>query len=153
MWGCGYGSHFSLFVNGSVVNWRFSLGIIPRIRGCKIWDRQLLDCDQRTTIVLHVCFGVADRWYVTNSWSSSKQRRIYEPSWLFDSIAELPKRLGGYSTCFRKEAGSSGRDAWGIFRIHQFEKASLPQVKWISINKADRWNNSFCASPKIHGNT
>lgn len=28
----------------------------------------------------------------------------------------------GISSCFRKEAGSHGRDAWGIFRIHQFEK-------------------------------
>jgi len=36
--------------------------------------------------------------------------------------AELPKRYCGYSTCFRKEAGSSGRDVWGIFRVHQFEK-------------------------------
>merc|ERR1712072_213643 len=34
----------------------------------------------------------------------------------------LPKRHGGYSSCFRKEAGSSGRDIRGIFRIHQFEK-------------------------------
>jgi seryl-tRNA synthetase len=36
--------------------------------------------------------------------------------------AELPKRYCGYSTCFRKEAGSSGKDVWGIFRVHQFEK-------------------------------
>jgi seryl-tRNA synthetase len=35
---------------------------------------------------------------------------------------ELPKRYGGISTCFRKEAGSSGKDVWGIFRVHQFEK-------------------------------
>jgi tRNA synthetase class II core domain (G, H, P, S and T) len=28
----------------------------------------------------------------------------------------------GYSTCFRKEAGAYGRDNWGIFRVHQFEK-------------------------------
>eukprot|EP00500_Bicosoecida_sp_ms1_P000223 CAMPEP_0203812020 /NCGR_PEP_ID=MMETSP0115-20131106/3909_1 /ASSEMBLY_ACC=CAM_ASM_000227 /TAXON_ID=33651 /ORGANISM="Bicosoecid sp, Strain ms1" /LENGTH=485 /DNA_ID=CAMNT_0050720857 /DNA_START=38 /DNA_END=1491 /DNA_ORIENTATION=- len=35
---------------------------------------------------------------------------------------ELPKRYAGYSTCFRKEAGSHGRDTWGIFRVHQFEK-------------------------------
>ncbi|CAK9784255.1 serine-tRNA ligase [Cutaneotrichosporon oleaginosum] len=34
----------------------------------------------------------------------------------------LPIRYAGYSTCFRKEAGSSGRDTWGIFRVHQFEK-------------------------------
>lgn len=34
----------------------------------------------------------------------------------------LPKRYAGISTCFRKEAGSHGRDVWGIFRVHQFEK-------------------------------
>ena len=36
--------------------------------------------------------------------------------------AELPKRYAGFSTCFRKEAGASGKDNWGIFRVHQFEK-------------------------------
>ena len=35
---------------------------------------------------------------------------------------QLPKRLAGISTCFRKEAGSHGKDTKGIFRIHQFEK-------------------------------
>mmetsp|Transcript_15933 Transcript_15933/g.47918 ORF Transcript_15933/g.47918 Transcript_15933/m.47918 type:complete len:451 (-) Transcript_15933:2211-3563(-) len=35
---------------------------------------------------------------------------------------ELPLKYCGYSTCFRKEAGSHGRDTLGIFRIHQFEK-------------------------------
>jgi seryl-tRNA synthetase len=35
---------------------------------------------------------------------------------------DLPKRYAGVSTCFRKEAGSSGRDIRGIFRVHQFEK-------------------------------
>lgn len=34
----------------------------------------------------------------------------------------LPLRYGGVSTCFRKEAGSHGKDTWGIFRVHQFEK-------------------------------
>jgi seryl-tRNA synthetase len=31
-------------------------------------------------------------------------------------------RYAGVSTCFRKEAGSSGKDIRGIFRVHQFEK-------------------------------
>ena len=35
---------------------------------------------------------------------------------------ELPMRFAGYSSCFRKEAGSHGRDTLGIFRVHQFEK-------------------------------
>ena len=40
---------------------------------------------------------------------------------------ELPIKYAGFSTCFRKEAGSHGRDAWGIFRVHQFEKVSPAQ--------------------------
>jgi seryl-tRNA synthetase len=36
--------------------------------------------------------------------------------------SELPRKYVGYSTCFRKEAGSHGRDTLGIFRVHQFEK-------------------------------
>jgi len=49
--------------------------------------------------------------------------------------ADLPIRYCGYSTCFRKEAGSHGRDAWGIFRIHQFEKIeqfvlAAPEASW-----------------------
>ncbi|KAE8010190.1 hypothetical protein FH972_006580 [Carpinus fangiana] len=40
--------------------------------------------------------------------------------WIHPS--ELPLRYAGYSSCFRKEAGSHGRDTLGIFRVHQFEK-------------------------------
>ncbi|KAJ1626931.1 hypothetical protein T492DRAFT_596355, partial [Pavlovales sp. CCMP2436] len=35
---------------------------------------------------------------------------------------DVPRHLAGVSTCFRKEAGSHGRDQLGIFRVHQFEK-------------------------------
>jgi seryl-tRNA synthetase len=44
----------------------------------------------------------------------------HKDEWLQDS--EMPKRYAGVSACFRKEAGSSGRDVWGIFRVHQFDK-------------------------------
>ncbi len=37
---------------------------------------------------------------------------------------ELPKRYIGFSTCFRQEVGSHGRDTRGIFRVHQFEKVT-----------------------------
>lgn len=36
--------------------------------------------------------------------------------------AELPKRYVGLSACYRREAGTYGRDTHGIFRIHQFHK-------------------------------
>ncbi len=35
---------------------------------------------------------------------------------------DLPVRYGGVSSCFRREAGSHGKDTLGIFRVHQFEK-------------------------------
>lgn len=38
---------------------------------------------------------------------------------------ELPIRYAGFSTCFRQEVGSHGRDTRGIFRVHQFEKVGL----------------------------
>ncbi len=36
--------------------------------------------------------------------------------------AELPKRYAGFSNCFRREAGTYGKDTHGIYRIHQFQK-------------------------------
>ena len=36
--------------------------------------------------------------------------------------ADLPILYGGISTCFRKEAGSAGRDVRGLVRVHQFQK-------------------------------
>jgi seryl-tRNA synthetase len=39
--------------------------------------------------------------------------------------ASLPKRYVGYSTCFRREAGSYGKDTRGIFRLHQFDKLEM----------------------------
>jgi seryl-tRNA synthetase len=35
---------------------------------------------------------------------------------------DLPARFVGISTCFRKEAGSAGRDVRGLYRVHQFQK-------------------------------
>ena len=40
----------------------------------------------------------------------------------FDSAPRRAVRYAGVSSCFRKEAGSSGKDIRGIFRVHQFEK-------------------------------
>lgn len=36
--------------------------------------------------------------------------------------SELPKLYAGYSNCFRREAGTYGKDTHGIYRIHQFQK-------------------------------
>lgn len=48
---------------------------------------------------------------------------------------DLPLRYAGVSSCFRKEAGAHGKDVWGIFRVHQFEKVeqfclTVPEKSW-----------------------
>ena len=43
-----------------------------------------------------------------------------------DEILEnLPVRYAGYSSCFRREAGSYGKDTRGIIRVHQFDKVEM----------------------------
>ena len=39
--------------------------------------------------------------------------------------ADLPLRYAGYSSCYRREAGSYGKDTRGIIRVHQFEKVEM----------------------------
>jgi seryl-tRNA synthetase len=38
---------------------------------------------------------------------------------------ELPMRLMGYTPCFRREAGSAGRDTRGLLRVHEFDKVEI----------------------------
>lgn len=56
--------------------------------------------------------------------------------WIHPS--QLPLRYAGYSSCFRKEAGSHGRDTLGIFRVHQFEK--VEQFCITSPNENESWD-------------
>jgi seryl-tRNA synthetase len=60
---------------------------------------------------------------------------FHSEEWFEDPKTQLPIKYAGYSTCFRKEAGSAGRDMWGIFRVHQFEKVEQfcitePEKSW-----------------------
>jgi seryl-tRNA synthetase len=48
---------------------------------------------------------------------------------------DLPLRYAGYSTCFRREAGTYGKDMGGMFRVHQFDKVEMfvfitPEASW-----------------------
>jgi seryl-tRNA synthetase len=49
---------------------------------------------------------------------------------------ELPILLTGYTPCFRKEAGSAGRDTRGMIRQHQFDKVEMVAI--VNPNESDR---------------
>jgi len=58
---------------------------------------------------------------------------MYRNEWL--EPQDLPLKYSGSSPCFRKEAGAHGKDTWGIFRVHQFEKVEQfiicsPEESW-----------------------
>jgi seryl-tRNA synthetase len=53
---------------------------------------------------------------------------------------QLPARYGGFSTCFRREAGTYGKDTKGIFRVHQFDKVEMfsycdPDDSWAELER------------------
>ncbi|REK17720.1 MAG: serine--tRNA ligase [Actinobacteria bacterium] len=48
----------------------------------------------------------------------------YHGDEIFDP-EDLPIRYAGFSTCFRREAGTYGKDTAGIFRVHQFDKVEM----------------------------
>ena len=51
------------------------------------------------------------------------------------ALGDLPKKFVAYTPCFRREAGSAGRETRGIIRVHQFDKVELvklttPETSW-----------------------
>lgn len=61
---------------------------------------------------------------------------FHSDEWFDKPSEQLPIRYAGYSTCFRKEAGSHGKDTWGIFRVHQFEKVE----QFVITDPASSWD-------------
>jgi seryl-tRNA synthetase len=49
-------------------------------------------------------------------------------------IEDLPKRYAGFSSCFRREAGSYGKDTKGIIRVHWFDKVEM--FSYVSVGDA-----------------
>ncbi|KAF7538550.1 hypothetical protein G7Z17_g12610 [Cylindrodendrum hubeiense] len=75
----------------------------------------------------------ADRYLIATS--EQPLSCLHADEWLLPN--QLPIKYCGYSTCFRKEAGSHGRDAWGVFRVHQFEKVE----QFVLCNPDDSWDH------------
>src|SRR6202035_397903 len=55
----------------------------------------------------------------------------------------LPIRYAGISPCFRREAGSAGRDVRGLLRVHQFEKVEQFVICAAELAESDRWHEQL----------
>ena len=69
-------------------------------------------------------------------------------------IEELPLRYAGYSSCFRREAGTYGKDTRGIIRVHQFDKVEMfifcdPKDAQAEHQKLLQWEKEFLNAMEI----
>jgi seryl-tRNA synthetase len=68
--------------------------------------------------------------------------------------AKLPLRYAGYSSCFRREAGSYGKDTRGIIRVHQFDKVEMfsfckPEEAQQEHQRLLQWEKDFLNAMEI----
>ena len=69
-------------------------------------------------------------------------------------VEDLPLRYAGYSTCFRREAGTYGKDTRGIIRVHQFDKVEMfifcePKDALAEHQKLLQWEKAFLNAMEI----
>ncbi|KAJ5812565.1 Cytosolic seryl-tRNA synthetase [Penicillium riverlandense] len=120
----GYG----LFLNLALVNYGleflFNKGYKPNqppqfmLRDLMAKTAQLEDFDEELYKVTEGDDKSTDKYLIATS--EQPLSALHDSEWLQEK--DLPIKYAGYSTCYRKEAGAHGKDAWGIFRVHQFEK-------------------------------
>ena len=54
--------------------------------------------------------------------------------------SELPRRFVAQSLCFRREAGAGGKDTYGLYRIHQFEKVEQVIICRADLEEVEKWH-------------
>jgi len=59
---------------------------------------------------------------------------------------ELPKRFVALSSCFRREAGAAGKDTYGLYRIHQFDKVEQVIVCENSVEQSNKFHAEILAN-------
>lgn len=67
---------------------------------------------------------------------------------------KLPIRYAGYSSCFRREAGTYGKDTRGIIRVHQFDKVEMftfckPEDAKAEHSRLLQWEKDFLTAMEI----
>ncbi|MGD9109735.1 MAG: serine--tRNA ligase [Phycisphaerales bacterium] len=59
---------------------------------------------------------------------------------------ELPKKFVAMSSCFRREAGAAGKDTYGLYRIHQFDKVEQVIVCENSIEQSNKFHQEILSN-------
>jgi len=59
---------------------------------------------------------------------------------------ELPLKYVAMSSCFRREAGAAGKDTYGLYRIHQFDKVEQVVICENSVEQSNKFHDEILAN-------
>ncbi|MGD0572417.1 MAG: serine--tRNA ligase [Sedimentisphaerales bacterium] len=62
---------------------------------------------------------------------------------------ELPIKFVGMSTCFRREAGAAGKDTYGLYRIHQFDKVEQVVICKNSVEESNKYHEEILSNSEV----
>jgi seryl-tRNA synthetase len=136
------GSRF-VYLLGDIVHVQFALvqhafgilaakGFLPVIPPVLVREEAMYGTGFLPTDEVNLYVTTEDQLYLVGT--SEVALAAYRMGEILDD-ADLPMRYAGYSTCFRREAGTYGKDMGGMFRVHQFDKVEMfsfcrPEDSW-----------------------
>ncbi|XBW35434.1 hypothetical protein QEN19_001000 [Hanseniaspora menglaensis] len=136
---------YGVFLNQALINYGLSFlfgkGYIPLQAPVMMNKDQMAKTAQLSQFdeeLYKVMDGEDEKYLIATS--EQPISAYHAGEWFEKPSEQLPIRYAGYSSCFRREAGSHGKDAWGIFRVHQFEKIEQfvitdPESSWDEFEK------------------
>ena len=62
---------------------------------------------------------------------------------------DLPLKFSGMSTCFRREAGAAGKDTYGLYRIHQFDKVEQVVICKNSVEESNKCHEEILTNAEV----
>ena len=136
------GSRF-VYLLGDIVQVQFALvrhaldiltshGFVPVIPPVLVREEAMFGSGFLPTDEVNIYVTTADELYLVGT--SEVSLAAFHAGEILDE-GDLPVRYAGYSTCFRREAGTYGKDMGGMFRVHQFDKVEMfsfarPEDSW-----------------------
>lgn len=148
--------NYGVFLNQAMINYGLSFlasnGYTPLqspvMMNKDVMSRtaQLSDFDEELYKVLD---GDDEKYLIATS--EQPISAYHSGEWFEKPQEQLPVRYAGYSSCFRREAGAHGKDAWGVFRVHAFEKIEQfvltePEKSWEEFDRMIGMSEKFYKS-------
>ncbi|CAR22129.1 serine--tRNA ligase SES1 [Lachancea thermotolerans CBS 6340] len=148
--------NYGVFLNQAMINYGLSFlaskGYIP-LQAPVMMDKeamsktaQLSEFDEELYKVMD---GDDEKYLIATS--EQPISAYHSGEWFEKPQEQLPVRYAGYSSCFRREAGAHGKDAWGVFRVHAFEKIEQfvltePEKSWEEFDRMIATSEEFYQS-------